>query len=289
MKKINHSKYRNTGLIFELLVRQITVDVLNESDKSAAADIIREFYKDTELSKEYGLYDILINESFNSREKAKDLIDRVVETRRKLDENKLNDEKYDLVGRIEEHYPRKDFFKTRIDKYKQFASIYKIFEAGKNDDKVYNPVSVMESEDTLVEHITGETSEPKNRINEELEFFKEQSREVKMLAQKLITERFNKKYNGLNEKQKRLLRKFIENVSNTNHFPEYMEKEVVRLKENFMSMKDQIDDKVTRVKVEEAIDLIENLTKGHRVYEDQVTNMLVYYQLEEEIQNALKS
>ena len=40
---IKHSKYKNSGILFELLVRQITADTLDGKD-SKARRILREFF-----------------------------------------------------------------------------------------------------------------------------------------------------------------------------------------------------------------------------------------------------
>ena len=53
MKKIKHSKFKNTGILFELLVRQITFEVLNGDKKEHAQKILKEFYnqKTTKVAK----------------------------------------------------------------------------------------------------------------------------------------------------------------------------------------------------------------------------------------------
>jgi hypothetical protein len=295
MKKIKHSKYKNTGLIFEMLVRQITVDALNGETKSEAARIIREYYKDTELAKEYSLYNVLMSEDFSDPSKAKELIDRVVKARKKLDDQKLYNQRYDLIGEIKEHYPLEEFFKSRVDNYKEYASVYKVFEAEKDDKEIYNPADVVRSEDTLVEHITSDTSEPtkeeklKEARSKEIEEYKNQSKDLRLYAQKLMIERFNDRYNGLNGKQKKLLRKYINNISNTNNLREYVDSEAEKLKETLSSLQSKIEDTVTKTKVKEASELIGNVKNGQHVSEDQVTKLLMYYQLQEKIKNQLQS
>jgi len=65
MKKIKHSKFKNTGFIFELLVRQITSEIMS-ANKSVAEKILKEhFNSKKELSKELKLYQYLINEKYN--------------------------------------------------------------------------------------------------------------------------------------------------------------------------------------------------------------------------------
>ena len=66
-RKLKHSKVRNTGLLFEFLLRQITADVLDKRNNSKAAHMIKQrFNERTELGKELALYNILINKKFNN-------------------------------------------------------------------------------------------------------------------------------------------------------------------------------------------------------------------------------
>ena len=57
--KIKHSKFKNPGILFELLVRQITADTLKGSD-SPAIDIIKKYFVKTELGREYKLYETIL-------------------------------------------------------------------------------------------------------------------------------------------------------------------------------------------------------------------------------------
>ena len=59
---IKHSKYKNAGVLFELLVRQITTDTLNGTD-SKASGILKEYFVKTELGREYKLYETLFKKT----------------------------------------------------------------------------------------------------------------------------------------------------------------------------------------------------------------------------------
>ena len=77
-----HSKYKNTGILFELLVRQVTNDTLSGIKTSPAIGIIREFFKkNTTLKRELGLYQTLLNEKFSTETKANKFIDAVLKER----------------------------------------------------------------------------------------------------------------------------------------------------------------------------------------------------------------
>ena len=124
-----HSKIRNTGILFELLTRQITVDVLNNNKNAEAANILKTFFnKNTQLGKEYDLYKVLTTENYKSESKANHLVDAVVTAHQKLNSASLRREKYNLIKEIKKNYEVNDFFMARISNYKVSASIYKLFE-----------------------------------------------------------------------------------------------------------------------------------------------------------------
>lgn len=293
MKKIKHSKYKNTRILFELLTRQITVDILNEKDSSEAIDILKEYFGgQTELSKEHSLYKTLLSENFNSRDRAEELLDEVIDRRKKLNDKKISDQKYNLVGDIKENYPLDDFFQSRIENYREYASIYKVFSYF-NDDKDYDPADAVRSKETIVEHITSEPSDSPDKKNEGelskvLENYRDQSKDLRLLTQKLLIEKFNERYDSLLDEQKKLLKKYINNVSNTNNLREYVNKEVDRVRNELKELVDDIDIESTRIKVKETINLSEDLKKGNYVRDDQVSTLMMYYQLLDEVKSNVK-
>ena len=158
--KTKHSKIRNTGILFELLTRQITVDVLNNDKKGAAANILKEFFnKKTQLGKEYELYRVLTVENYTSEIKANHLVDAVAKAHQKINSSQLKREKYNLIKEVKKNYDVNDFFMARIPNYKVNASIYKIFDS--NHDG--NPASETQSRFTIVEHITRKEISSKNK------------------------------------------------------------------------------------------------------------------------------
>ena len=288
LEQLRHKKYRNSGLIWEMLTRQITSDVLEGKDNSAATEILREYFGgDTELSKELELYRLLMNETFQTEAQAKDFIQEVVETRKRLDLDQLQNEKYDVIGEIKEHYPLKEFFKSRVDNYTEFASVYKVFKA-LTEDVDYKPDDIVRSKYTIVEHVT----EPggKEKESDSKEEIKEKSRDLRLLAQKVMIEKFNKKYGSLLPEQKEVLRKYINNISNTNNLREDINSRVDELKSDLQELQKQIDEKAIDIKVNKATDLIDEIkTKGGgQVRDDEISNILMYYQLREDIETAIE-
>ena len=102
MRKIRHSKFKNTGFLFEILTRQITLEVLNGGEEKAK-EIVREFFGGkTELAKELRLFNLLINEKYNSETKAEKFIDAILEAHTKINYSKLKREKFNLIKSIKE-------------------------------------------------------------------------------------------------------------------------------------------------------------------------------------------
>ena len=278
-----HSKIRNTGILFELLTRQITVDVLNNDKKGSAAKILKEFFnKKTQLGKEYELYRVLTVENYTSEIKANHLVDAVVKARQKLNNSQLKREKYNLIKEIKRNYDINDFFMARIPNYKVNASIYKVFDS--NSDG--NPASETDSRFTIVEHVTRKQKSNKKEDNKLVEGYKKQEKDLRLLAYGILVEKFNKKYSSLSESQKKLLKEYINNISNTNSLKEFIESETVKVKSKLQSFLSKVDDKVTKIKLKEAINQAQTLMKGRIVEDKQVVTLMRYYQLVKELENV---
>ena len=214
-----HSKIRNTGILFELLTRQITVDVLNNNKKAQAAKILKEFFnKKTQLGREYELYRVLTTENYKSETKANHLVDAVISARQKLNNSQLKREKYNLIKKIKENYDVNDFFMARIPNYKVNASIFKLFNSNYDN----NPASKTENLFTIVEHIIRKRISNKKKEAAITEGYKKQEKDLRLLAYGILVEKFNKKYSTLSKSQRKLLKEYINNISNTNSLKEFI-------------------------------------------------------------------
>lgn len=281
--KTKHSKIRNTGILFELLTRQITVDVLNNDKKGSAAKILKEFFnKKTQLGKEYELYRVLTVENYTSEIKANHLVDAVVKARQKLNNSQLKREKYNLIKEIKKNYDINDFFMARIPNYKVNASIFKVFDSNSEG----NPASETDSRFTIVEHVTRKQKSNKKEDKQLVEGYKKQEKDLRLLAYGILVEKFNKKYSSLSQSQKKLLKEYINNISNTNSLKEFVETETYKVKAKLQSFLPKVSDKVTKIKLKEAINQAETLMKGRIVEDKQVVTLMRYYQLVKELENV---
>ena len=282
---VKHNKIKNTSILYELLSRQITVDVLNDTKSPKSVKIFKEFFnKNTELGKEYELYSVLLEKKYKNNKHADQLVEAVVKSRRKLSNRRLNNEKYNLIKTIKENYDIKEFFNTRLPNFKIMASVYKLFgtETGKED---FGPVQRTDSVITISEHIVQNTNKAHSSSSLVKEF-SEQKKDLRLLSYQLLVDKFNSKYKSLNESQKNLLKEYINNVSNTNSLKEFIDNEVVKIKRALKALLPKVNDKITKIKLTEAIDYTDEATKGKIVKDKHVVALMRYYELIKEIKNV---
>lgn len=286
-QRVKHSKIKNTGILFELLSRQITVDVMNNSGKSKSVDILKKFFNEnTELGKENQLYQVLLKENYNSTRKAEKLLEAVLRSREKLQNKKLRSEKYNLIKEIKKNYKVEDFFNARIPNYKVYASIYKTFLA--ETTPVFDPADEVNSSFTIVEHVTRNKRKTRNTDSKTLTEFKGEDKDLRLLSYQLMVDNFNSKYKTLNSMQRNLLKEYVNNISNTNSLREFINGEVKKVKEILTKTLPKIDDKITKIKLTEAINQADTLTKGKIVRDKQVVSLMRYYELIGELRNVTK-
>tara|TARA_Y100001973_G_C5201688_1_gene338244 strand:+ start:2270 stop:3139 length:870 start_codon:yes stop_codon:yes gene_type:complete len=284
-KRVKHSKYKNTGLIFEFLLRQITSDLLNDGKKSSAVGLIKKFFNgNTELGKELGYYNLLVAEKYKNDKKADYFITEVLNRRKSLNNSRLRREKYNLIKTIKENYNVENFFSSRVPNYKIHASIFKLFEYSNS----ISPEEKTESYFNILEHVTTNTilnSNTKlNPVNKKLQ----EDEDLRILTYKTLLERFNNKYDFLSRNQKVLLREYINNISNNNSLNEYFSKKIPELKRELKRNVPNVKNKVTKIKLTEAINSINKfcLPKNRKIKtikDINVVQLMRYYELLNEI------
>jgi hypothetical protein len=276
MKKIKHSKFKNTAMLFELLTRQITSDIISSNESVAIQILKKHFGKNTELIKEYKLYKTLSDEKLKSDTKANMLIEAAITARKGFNRNKLNQEKYELIKAIKENFDINSFFQTKVQNYKLLASIYKILEYRESD----NPIELTKSRITILENIT---SNSKSNVINETFAISNQPKDVRLLSQKLLVEKFNKKYSDLSDQQKTILREYISNVSNTNNFKSLIQAEAAEIKNVFTKNLYKVKDKSLKIKLSEIVNLLDEYQTVKKIEENHISALLRYYSLIEDL------
>jgi hypothetical protein len=276
-------------VLFELLVRQITLEVLNGDKTENAKNIVKEFFASgTELNKELRLYDLLLKEKYNSESKAEMFVDTVSQAHAKLNEGKLVKEKYNLIKQINEKFELEQFLSSPITNYKVLASIYKVFESKKSEN--YDIKDIFNSKVTLIENIIARPSTKTNKIEDTklIESYKQQDKDLRLLTYKILVETFNKKYTNLDSNQKNLLKEYINNISNTSKFKDYLSVELPKIVAELKSIKAKIQDKVTTIKLSETISILEKMKMGKSITDGQVSSIMLSYELIKELKSKLK-
>lgn len=259
-------------MLFELLTRQITSDIISSNESVAIQILKKHFNKNTELIKEYRLYKTLCDEKLKSDTKANMLIEAAIKARRGLNKNKLNNEKYDLIKAIKENFDIDSFFQTKVQNYKLLASVYKVFEF----NELENPVEITKSRITILENITSKSN---NSVIMENVAIANEPKEVRLMAYKYLVEKFNTKYSNLSEPQKVLLREYIENVSNTNNLKSLIQTEAITIKRLFAKNMHRVNDKSLKIKLQEVVNLLDEYDGIKKVEENHISALLRYYSL----------
>ncbi len=276
--KVKHSKYKNTGILFELLTRQLTSDTIAGNQPKSLSFLKKHFNSKTELLKEYKIYHTLATKKYKKDSQAVMLINTLVEAHGKLNKSQLRREKYNLIKEIKETYNVNDFFKAKITDYKVMASIFNLIE-----NRKATPLSIVNSKVTILEHITEKPTNTK--INGVLENFDKQDKNTRLLTYKVLLEKFNDKYSDLQDNQKTLLKEYVNSVSNSPALKSYLNQEIKEVKKDISRYSKKVKDKVVLIKLNETKNMIKPLDKKSYVQDDNVINLLNYYELVNELKN----
>ena len=268
-RKLRHSKIKNTSILFELLTRQITADVL-EGKSTRSVKIVKKYFNEkTELGKELQLYRVLAEKHYESADRATSLLEVVIKSRLKMSNSVLRREKFNLIKEIKENYNATDFFNGRISNYKLLASIYNVFQA-ETSNASFDPEAIVNSKFTVLEHITSKKLDAEQTKNKVLREYNKTDKDLRLLAYQILVDKFNQKYKTLDESQKNLLKNYINNVSNTNSLREFVDSEVVKIKKELQIHLPRVSDEITKIKLTEAVNQKGNLKKGKIVKDKQV-------------------
>ena len=275
--KVKHSKYKNTGIIFELLTRQLTSDTITGNQSKSLSFLKKHFNSKTELLKEYKIYHTLATKKYNKENQATMLIEELVKAHNNLNKSQLRREKYNLIKEIKDTYNVNDFFKAKITDYKVMASIFNLLE-----NKSATPLSIVNSKVTILEHITGkQVNNTKKDVV--LENFSKQNSDTRLLTYKVLLEKFNDKYSDLQDNQKTLLKEYVNSVSNSPALKSYLNQEIKEVKKDLSKYSQKVEDKAIIIKLNETKSLIKPLCKKSSVSDDNVINLLNYYELVNEL------
>ena len=278
---IKHSKYKNTGILFELLVRQATSDLMSNKDPKAVK-IFKKYFTNTELGKEYNLYNTVLNAPKLNEVKAEILISTIVEQAKKLNREKLDKERYNLIREIKKNYDIDNFFKAKIDAYRVYASTYTLIESQLSKE-LTDTKQVITNKLSILEHITKETLTERKVASKVVEEFMKEDKEIRVLAYKFLIEKFNDKYSNLSADQKDLLKEYINNISDTKQLRIYLNTKLIEVKQELTELKAQTNDKVLQIKLNEVLNFVKPLAANDPIKDENLIGLMQYYQLINEL------
>ena len=278
MAQIKHNKYRNTGILFELLVRKITADTMSNQD-SKAVTLIKKHFVNTELAKENKIYQMVSKSHNLSSVKAETTLSTILEINKSLDQTKLSKEKYNLIKEIKSVFDIEDFFKAKISNYKLLSSTYTLLEA--NASPLKNFETIINSKLNIIEHISLQDL----TLNEspQSDEYTQMDKGTRALVYKIMLEKFNTKFDNLSHDQKEVLKEYINNISNTTRLKSFIDSKFTSLKESLLKSLPKIEDATAKIKVKEVINLINPILESKILKDDNIIALLQYQELHSEL------
>jgi hypothetical protein len=282
--KIKHSKFRNTGLIFELLVKQVASDTLNNKD-SAAVNIIKKHYSGkTSLAKEFKLYEFISKNINVSQSKAEAIVSTITEISRTINQKRLKKQKYALISEVKNNYNLDDFFSIQVNLYKPFAALYCLLEA-QNNAKLIDPQILVNNKTTILEHLTSASQNKKDVKDTIIEDFSKYDKDLRLLTFKILLEKFNEKYIDLLPQQKNILKEFITAVNSGTRLRTIVNEELANIKEEVSNLAKKVTNKVVRIKLNEIQKFIIPVSNKEKINDSHLVNLMQYYDLVQELKN----
>lgn len=280
--KIKHSKYKNTGLIFELLVKQIAADTLSNKDSKAVSIIKKHFTGKTSLVREFKLYEFILKNKGIGQNKAETILATITEVSRKINQRTLKKQKYDLISDIKENYKVEEFFGIQTPDYKALASLYCLLEA-QNNNNVIDPQYLVNYKSTLLEHLTTK-KQNKDEVKDTLiEEYSKYDKDLKLLTFKILLEKFNQNYKDLLPEQKNILKEFITSVNSQTRLRNIVNEELIRISKTVAKLSTKVKDEVVKIKLDEVSKAISPISKKDRITDNHLVNLMQYYDLVNEL------
>lgn len=283
--KVKHSKYKNTGLIFELLVKQIAADTLSRKD-SPAVKILKKFYTgNTSLVKEFKLYDFVLKNKGIGQKKAEAILSTIVELSRKIDTNTLSKQKYELIKELKNHYNLEDFFSIKVESYKPLAALYCLMEA-QNTEGLVDPQVFVDNKTTLLEHFLQTKQDVNSAKDTLIEEYSKYDKDLRLLTYKILLEKFNDKYVDLLPEQKNILREFIISANSTTKLRSLVNEELGKIQVQITKLKPRIEDQIVKIKLDEIAKSITPVKNTEKVTDNHLVSLMQYYELVGELKRV---
>ena len=282
--QINHSKYKNTGILFELLIRQITNDTLDSKD-SQATNILKKYFVKTELGREYKLYETLLKKTSLTETKANIITNTLLDSSKSLNRGVIKRQKYNLIKEIQNHYDLNEFFNHKLPNYKIHAAFYTLLEIFNSTNQI-DPEQIINNKVTILEHLTAAQIKATKIKDEVMDEFEKSDKDVRFIAYKMLLESFNVKYDTLHTNQKTILKEYITSVDNTSRLKEFYTNKINEIKTELADLNKRTKNKVTKIKINEIISIINPPLKNAKITDNDLVDLLQYYDLINELETV---
>jgi len=282
--QINHSKYKNTGILFELLIRQITNDTLDSKD-SQATNILKKYFVKTELGREYKLYETLLKKTSLTETKANIITNTLLDSSKSLNRGVIKRQKYNLIKEIQNHYDLNEFFNHKLPNYKVHAAFYTLLETSNSTSQI-DPEQIINNKVTILEHLTAAQIKATKIKDEVMSEFEKSDKDVRFIAYKMLLENFNVKYDTLHTNQKTILKEYITSVDNTSRLKEFYTNKINEIKTELADLNKRTKNKVTKIKINEIISIISPPLKNAKITDNDLVDLLQYYDLINELETV---
>ena len=282
--QINHSKYKNTGILFELLIRQITNDTLDSKD-SQATNILKKYFVKTELGREYKLYETLLKKTSLTETKANIITNTLLDSSKSLNRGVIKRQKYNLIKEIQNHYDLNEFFNHKLPNYKIHAAFYTLLEIFNSTNQI-DPEQIINNKVTILEHLTAAQIKATKIKDEVMSEFEKSDKDVRFIAYKMLLENFNVKYDTLHTNQKTILKEYITSVDNTSRLKEFYTNKINEIKTELADLNKKTKNKVTKIKINEIISIIVPPLKNAKITDNDLVDLLQYYDLINELETV---
>ena len=283
--KVKHSKYKNTGLIFELLVKQIAADTLSRKD-SPAVKILKKFYTgNTSLVREFKLYDFVLKNKGVGQRKAEAILSTIVELSRKIETTTLNKQKYELIKELKSHYNLEDFFSIKVESYKPLAALYCLLEA-QNTEGLVDPQVFVDNKTTLLEHFLQTKQDANNAKDTLIEEYSKYDKDLRLLTYKILLEKFNSKYDNLLPEQKNILKEFIISANSTTKLRTIVNEDLGKIQVQITKLKPKVEDQIVKIKLDEIFKTITPVKNTEKVTDNHLVSLMQYYELVGELKKV---
>ena len=282
--QINHSKYKNTGILFELLIRQITNDTLDSKD-SQATNILKKYFVKTELGREYKLYETLLKKTSLTETKANIITNTLLDSSKSLNRGVIKRQKYNLIKEIQNHYDLNEFFNHKLPNYKVHAAFYTLLETSNSTSQI-DPEQIINNKVTILEHLTAAQIKATKIKDEVMDEFEKSDKDVRFIAYKMLLENFNVKYDTLHTNQKTILKEYITSVDNTSRLKEFYTNKINEIKTELADLNKRTKNKVTKIKINEIISIINPPLKNAKITDNDLVDLLQYYDLINELETV---